>query len=56
MLPEDAIEQLDDIDQMFHDGLLTEKVQVAVSEGTTSTEVQCFRFTMTCLLAGLLLF
>lgn len=27
VLPDDALEQLDSIDQMYHDGLLTEKVQ-----------------------------
>ena len=51
LLPEDALEQLDDIDQMFHDGLLTQKVQGAVSEETSLTDVQCFWFAKTYLLA-----
>ena len=40
MLSDDALEQLDNIDQMYHDGLLTEKVQAADSEGRL-TAVPC---------------
>lgn len=41
VLSDYALEQLDNIDQMYHDGLLTEKVQAADSEGRLTAEVPC---------------
>ena len=41
VLPDDALKQLDSIDQMYHDGLLTEKVQAKTVEKSRCSGTIC---------------